>query len=154
MLAGLTCGWSASECAVVIFEAQTGDMLDVAVVARKIPADTLGNFEGSSSCMEAAGVRTICNKLFEEGHEVVAVVHDRDGSTLNVVKEHWPEAVEYNDKGHGANNFRKAVIKLSKEFPALKNMGDVGFFLMCCHSFIHACFLNSCSIVLVFCRCV
>jgi len=51
---------------------------------------------------------------------VTALCHDRDGSSMNVVHEFWPAAVEYNDAGHAANNFRKSISDLAKIFPKSK----------------------------------
>jgi len=60
----------------------------------------------------------------KNGILVKGLCHDRDGSSLKVVHEFWEDAVEYNDPGHIANNFRKAIIRLKKQSPELKNMGE------------------------------
>ncbi|MGH9976138.1 MAG: hypothetical protein ACRD8Z_09940, partial [Nitrososphaeraceae archaeon] len=62
---------------------------------------------------------------------IAYVVHDKDGKTLNVIQEFFPDVQEFNDGGHAANNFRKKIIGLVKEFPEFKGLGST-----CLRSFL------------------
>lgn len=126
-------GWSANECVVAVFDMATSDILDVDVVIRKLPGDNYGNFEGASSQMESNGLRNIFKRLHSEDIEVAYVLHDGDGSTLKVAKEFWPNAEEIGDCGHACKNFRKAIVKLAKSNPELKNLGSA-----CIKAFRHS----------------
>ena len=117
----------ASECVVVTFDANTQKLLDYSIVARKLKSDNLGNFDGASACMEAVSLWRICQRLKNYDLQVDYVIHDRDGSTLSIVQEFFPYVVEYNDKGHAVNNFRKQLAKLAKTFPELTKMATVSF---------------------------
>ena len=118
-------GWNANECVVAIFDHFTGSLLGIEVVIRKLPGDSYGNYEGASSQMEGEGLRRICTKLKKQDLVVHGIVHDGDGTGLKIVQQYWPEAIEFNDPGHAAKNFRKAIIKLGQKFNGAKKLGEV-----------------------------
>lgn len=125
-------GWNANECSVAAFDLSTGALLDLEILVRKLPGDNKGNFEGPSCAMEGEGTKRICARLKEKGVNVAYIVHDRDGKTANIVKEAFPDVQEFNDGGHAANNFRKKIIALVKDFPEFKGLGAT-----CLRSFIY-----------------
>ena len=118
-------GWSANECCVSVFDAQTGNLLEMEIILRKLnQKDNVGTYEGASSQMEAYGLNIIFKRMYEYGLIVGAVTHDGDGQTLSITKKYWPNCIVYADPGHTLKNFKKNVIKLGKNFPALKNLGE------------------------------
>ena len=118
-------GWSANECCISVFDAQTCNLLDMEIVLRKLnDKDTLSIFEGASSQMEAYGTDIIFRRMYDDGLIVAAIVHDGDAQILAIARKYWPNCIEYADPGHTSKNFKKNIIKLRKNYPALKNLGE------------------------------
>ncbi|EFC35463.1 predicted protein [Naegleria gruberi] len=82
-----------------------------------------GNFKGASKCAEGNGVDHIMDwivnqifDLFGEKFyfEVRSFAHDHDGSTRNIIHEHFPNAQEYLDVNHKGKNIAKHVAGIAK----------------------------------------
>ena len=84
------------------------------------------NFHLSPKAMEGYGVQEICKRLKEKA-VIKAIVHDNDASTINHVKELFPDCLELLDNNHGRKNLKKALLKLKPEFSALKKVIFLNF---------------------------
>jgi len=49
-------GWNANEAVVVCFEASQSMLIGMEIICRKLDSDTIGDFTGASSQMEAEGI--------------------------------------------------------------------------------------------------
>jgi hypothetical protein len=88
-------GWNVNECTVVMFDAESGLLMDLEHVLRKLPYDSQGQYEGASAGMEGYGLRKILERSVENKLNITAIVHDRDNCSLDIVTEFYPDVVEY-----------------------------------------------------------
>lgn len=103
-----TVGFNAKEATVSGFDVETKQLI---IVQNMFREGKHKNCDLDAKAMEGQGVELICKKLKEENITVHTLLHDNDASSINHVREYFPDVKEQLCNNHTAKSIRKRMGK-------------------------------------------
>lgn len=120
-------GFNSEQCTVTITDLESNKILwRVHVQRKRNSATPFQQYSGSARSMEGWGAEQVFAMMKEEHFVIGSYVHDNDASMSKLIREHFPNAKEFQCLSHAAKNLVIHLRNLEERYPEAKNIATRG----------------------------